>query len=47
MLKSMIENGKPPLQSRFILLMCRLMKPFTPKVSSSERWPLEELVVNR
>lgn len=42
-LKGVVETGKIPFKSRFILLMCRLMKPFTPKVSLSEHWPLEKM----
>lgn len=41
-LKSLVETGEIPFQSRLILLMCRLMKPFTPKVSLSEHWPLDK-----
>ncbi len=41
-LKGMIEDGKPPFKSRFILLMCRLTKWMTPKRSRSENWPLEK-----
>jgi hypothetical protein len=41
-LKSLVEIGEIPFQSRLILLMCRLMKPFTPKVCLSEHWPLDK-----
>ena len=46
-LKGLIETGRIPLQSRLILLMCRLMKPCTPKGSRSEHWPLEQSVEQR
>lgn len=36
-----VAEGKPfPLKSKFVLLMCVLSKPFTPKVARSENWPL-------
>ena len=43
-LKGMIENGRPPFKSRFILLMCRLTKFMSPKRSLSTNWPLEKSV---
>ncbi len=43
-LKGLVE-GRLPFKSRFILLMCRLMKPFTPKRSRSEHWPLDKPVI--
>lgn len=46
-LKGLLEDGKPPMSSRFILFMCWIMKPFTPKVSLSDRWPLDQNVVSK
>ena len=40
-LKAVVETGKPPLKSRMILLLGKLMAPFTPKRCRSENWPLE------
>lgn len=36
-LKSLVETGKPPVKSRFILLMCRLTQWMSPKKSLSTR----------
>ena len=44
-LKGMIENGKPPLKSRMILLVCKLTKALTPKRSRSKNWPLDRSVI--
>jgi uncharacterized protein YndB with AHSA1/START domain len=44
-LKGMIEDGRPPFKSRFILLMCRLTKFMTPGKSLTSRWPLDKPVV--
>lgn len=38
-LKSLVETGKPPFSSRFILTMIKLMAFTTPKTCLSENWP--------
>jgi uncharacterized protein YndB with AHSA1/START domain len=43
-LKALVETGDIPFQSRLNLWICRLMKPFTPKVCLSEHWPLDKAV---
>ena len=40
-LKSVIEKGKPSLGNRMILLMIKMMGPFTPKKCRAENWPME------
>ena len=39
-LKAVAERKPLPFKSRFILLMCALSKPFTPKRARSENWPV-------
>ena len=39
-LKGLLENGKPPFKSRFILTMIRLTSWMSPKRCRSEHWPL-------
>ena len=39
-LKGMVENGRPPLGARMILLMIGLFAWATPKKCLSENWPL-------
>lgn len=39
-LKAVVEGRPLPVSSKFVLLMCRLSKPFTPKRALSEHWPL-------
>lgn len=41
-LKSVVETGKPPLKSRFILTMISLFSWTNPKRCRSEHWPLED-----
>ncbi len=40
-LKAVVEGKPLPFNSRFILWMCALTQPFTPKKALSEHWPLE------
>lgn len=40
-LKGMLEHGKPPFKSRFILTMIRMTSFLSPKRCRSENWPLE------
>ena len=42
-LKAVVEKRSYPLQSRFILLMCKLTERFTPATCRSEHWPLEDI----
>ncbi len=46
-LKAVAERKPLPLYSKFILLMCKLSVPFTPKKSLSENWPLGNEEVGR
>lgn len=39
-LKSVVETGKPPLSSRLLFVLFRLMAPFAPRRARSENWPL-------
>ena len=39
-LKAVVENKSLPLYSKFILWMCAITQPFTPKKALSEHWPL-------
>ena len=39
-LKAVVEQTQLPLQSRTVLWMCALSKPFTLKKAMSEHWPL-------
>ncbi len=39
-LRDVIEKGRPAFGRRAMLFMMRLMQPFTPKASHSDRWPL-------
>lgn len=41
-LKAVAETGKPPFSTRMILLVNKLMAPFTPRKCRSEFWPLDE-----
>ena len=43
-LKGLVENGKPPLGSRFILLMISMFSFMTPSRSRSEHWPLDKRI---
>ncbi|PHS40872.1 MAG: hypothetical protein COA91_03330 [Robiginitomaculum sp.] len=40
-LKSLVETGKVTGKGRMILLMIKLMGPFSPKVCRSANWPME------
>lgn len=40
-LKAIVETGRPPLMTRLLFVLFRLLAPFTPKSSRSENWPLE------
>lgn len=40
-LKSVVETGKPPLGTRLLHLLFKVMEPLTPKRARSENWPLE------
>jgi len=42
-LKSIVENGRPPLATRALFVMFKLMGPFSPKSTLSEHWPLPEV----
>ncbi len=42
-LKAIVETGKPPLGTRMLYAMFRLMGPFSPKSTLSEHWPLPEV----
>ena len=39
-LKSVVENKPLPFNSKFVLLMCAITQPFTPKKALSKHWPL-------
>lgn len=39
-LKAVVEGRRQPLKSRFVLFMCAVAKPFTPKRALSENWPI-------
>lgn len=39
-LKAVVETGRPPLGTRLLYVMFKLMEPFTPKKCRSENWPL-------
>lgn len=43
-LKGLIENGKPPLGSRMILLLIGATAFLSPKICRSENWPLEKKI---
>ncbi len=43
-LKGVVETGKPPLMSRFILTMISLFAWTTPKKCLSENWPLDKKI---
>ncbi len=43
-LKGVVENGKPPIGSRLILLMIGLFSVRTPKQCLSENWPLDKKI---
>jgi len=42
-LKAIIENGTPPLGTRALFVMFKVMAPFSPKSTLSEHWPLPEV----
>lgn len=39
-LKAVVEGKPLPFNSKFILWMCAMTEPFTPKKARSENWPL-------
>ena len=39
-LKAVVEGPPLPFSSKFVLFMCAVSKPFTPKRALSENWPL-------
>ena len=41
-LKSICESGRPTLSGRLMLLMMKMMTPFTPKICLTENWPFKE-----
>ena len=43
-LKGVVETGKPPFMSRFILLMISMLSWTTPKACLSENWPLDKKI---
>lgn len=42
-LKAIVETGRPPLGTRIMYRMFRLMAPFSPKATLTENWPLPEV----
>ena len=42
-LKAIVENGRPPLGTRALFTMFKLMAPFSPKTTLTEHWPLPEV----
>ena len=42
-LKAIVETGRPPLGTRALFLVFKLMAPFSPKATLSENWPLPEV----
>lgn len=41
-LKAIVEKGRPPLGTRLLYVLFRLLAPLNPKKTLSENWPLEE-----
>ena len=39
-LKAIVETGRPPLGTRILYKVFKLMEPFSPKGTRSENWPL-------
>lgn len=43
-LKAVIETGKPTGGGKMLLLLIKLMGPFSPKICKSENWPLDKKI---
>jgi len=43
-LKSVVETGKPTGGGKFLLLIIKLMGPFSPKICKSENWPMDRKI---
>jgi uncharacterized protein YndB with AHSA1/START domain len=43
-LKAMVERGAPPLGTRALFVLFKLLEPFSPKSARSSAWPLEREV---
>ena len=42
-LKAIVEDGRPPLGTRVLFKVFKLMAPFSPKTTLTENWPLPEV----
>lgn len=40
-LKAVVETGRPPLGTRILFVLFKLLAPFNPKKCRTENWPLE------
>ena len=40
-MKAVVENGRPPLGTRLLFRLFRLLEPLNPKRCRSENWPLQ------
>jgi hypothetical protein len=43
-LKAMIETGKPTIGTRVLFGLFKLLPPLSPKVCSSEFWPVDQMM---
>ena len=46
-LKAIVETGHPPLGTRLLFVLFKLMAPFNPRSTRSENWPLEAGATDR